>query len=192
MGNQLTYTLTSTNNGPSNATGVTIVDTLPAGVTFVSSSGAGNATASGNTVKVALGNLAASATDTTQIVVTVNPSTIGTLTNTAVISGKETETNPSNNTATCTNTVVPQVDLSLTKIGTPEPVKVGNQLTYTLTLTNHGPSNATGVTIVDTLPAGVNGRFHLGSGHCDGLRQHDHRGPRQPGRRLPPIPRRSW
>ena len=163
-GNKLTYTLTSTNNGPSDATGVSVVDTLPAGVTYVSSSGSGTVSASGNTVNVALGNLAAGASDTTQIVVTVNSATTGTLTNTAVISGDQPDTNPLNNTAQCPTTVNPQVDLAITKTGAPNPVVAGNQLTYTLTSTNNGPSDATGVTIVDTLPAGVTYVSSSGSG----------------------------
>ena len=157
--NQLTYTLTSTNHGPSNATGVTIVDTLPAGVTYVSTSGAGTATAAGNTITVALGNLAASATDSTQIVVTVNPSTTGTLTNTAVISGNEAETNSSNNIATCMNTVDVPVkpldtyDLAVNKSG-PATVTTGTTMTYTLVVHNYSTATETAILLTDTLPAG--------------------------------------
>jgi uncharacterized repeat protein (TIGR01451 family) len=45
-------------------------------------------------------------------------------------------------------------NLTLTKTDSPDPVKVGHNLTYTLTLTNNGP-NTSGVTITDALPAGV-------------------------------------
>ena len=54
-----------------------------------------------------------------------------------------------------TMTVLAQADLSITKADNPDPVQVGNDLTYTLTVTNHGPQAATGVTVVDTLPVGV-------------------------------------
>src|SRR5260370_632429 len=46
-------------------------------------------------------------------------------------------------------------DLSITKTA-PATVVAGNQLTYTITVTNNGPSNATNVIVTDTLPAGVN------------------------------------
>jgi uncharacterized repeat protein (TIGR01451 family) len=44
-------------------------------------------------------------------------------------------------------------DLVVTKSGTPNPVEVGQTLTYTIIVTNEGPLDATGVTIEDTLPA---------------------------------------
>ena len=46
-------------------------------------------------------------------------------------------------------------DLSLTKTDSPDPVNAGQILTYTLTVHNAGPATGTGVTITDTLPAGV-------------------------------------
>lgn len=46
-------------------------------------------------------------------------------------------------------------DLSLSKVDDPDPVYVGEMLTYTLTVINHGPLTATNVLLTDTLPAGV-------------------------------------
>jgi uncharacterized repeat protein (TIGR01451 family) len=155
-GDQLTYTLTATNNGPSNATGVTVSDTLPASVTFVSATPSqGTDSYSGGVLTVDLGNLADGATATTTVVVTVAPSATGTIPNTATITGNETDPNLSNNSSTVQTPVTAQTDLAILKAGSPNPVYAGNTLTYTLTTTNNGPSNATGVTVVDTLPAGV-------------------------------------
>lgn len=46
-------------------------------------------------------------------------------------------------------------DLSITKSGSPNPVVIGNNLTYTLLVRNNGPSATTGVVVTDTLPPGV-------------------------------------
>jgi len=43
-------------------------------------------------------------------------------------------------------------DLSVTKTDSPDPVRVGGHLTYTLVVTNSGPETATDVTLTDTLP----------------------------------------
>lgn len=49
----------------------------------------------------------------------------------------------------------PAAFLSITKAATPDPVAVGTNLTYTLTVTNGGPNDAPSVTVTDALPAGV-------------------------------------
>jgi large repetitive protein len=154
-GGQLTYTFSTSNNGPSGATGVTLSDTLPAGVTYVSSSGQGTVTNNNGTLAVQLGSLAAGAADSTSIVVAVSSSASGSITNTVTVTGDQPDPNLSNNTSTVTTQVAQSVDLALVKTAAPNPVTAGNQLTYTLTATDNGPSNATGVTIVDTLPAGT-------------------------------------
>jgi uncharacterized repeat protein (TIGR01451 family) len=155
-GASLSYTLTASDLGPSDATGVTITDTLPAGVTYVSAaSGQGTVSQSGGTVTVSVGNLNEGATATATILVTVNPSTRGSITNTAVVAGNEQETNTANNTATVTTQVDPLDDLSITKTASASSVKVGAFLTYTLTASNAGPSDGTGVIVSDTLPAGL-------------------------------------
>ncbi len=50
---------------------------------------------------------------------------------------------------------VEEVDLAITKGDSPDPVRFGEALTYTLLVTNNGPQDATGVKVVDTLPTGV-------------------------------------
>ena len=57
--------------------------------------------------------------------------------------------------ATINVTAVEQVDLSLTKTDSVDPVTAGNNLTYTLTATNAGPSVAHNVSITDAVPAGT-------------------------------------
>ena len=52
-------------------------------------------------------------------------------------------------------TILRVADLEITKSDAPDPVVAGTALTYQLNVTNHGPSNALSVAVVDTLPAGV-------------------------------------
>lgn len=165
-GQNLTYTLTATNvtnaaDGPDNASGVTLTDPLPAGVSFVSAS-AGCSNSSG-TVTCVVGDLAEGASVQRQI--TVSTTTAGQLSNTATIDGDQDDPVASNNSDTETTTVDPRrADLSITKTDDADPVTVGDQVTYTLTAANDGPQDATGVTITDTLPASVT--FVSASGGC--------------------------
>src|SRR5262245_29642399 len=65
----LTYTLSYSNTGNANATGVVLTDTVPANTTFVSATGGG--TLSGAVVTWPIGNLTASASGSVQMVVRV-------------------------------------------------------------------------------------------------------------------------
>jgi uncharacterized repeat protein (TIGR01451 family)/CSLREA domain-containing protein len=111
-GNRLTYTLTVTNNGPQDATDVTVTDPLPDNVHFNSvASSQGSCSRSttkpapkDGTITCSLGNLANAAGASITIVVTTT--TPGTLTNSATVVGNETDPNQSNNTATAKTTVI--------------------------------------------------------------------------------------
>ena len=152
-GETLAYTLIITNNGPSDATGVVVTDDLPAGLNFQSvSTSLGTAGSDGSDVTAALGNLAAGQTATVDILVGVSPSARGTLVNVARVSGNEAETVLSNNEDEEETQVNPLIDLSIVKTDSSDLVHSGDDLIYTLTVTNHGPSAATGVVVNDSLP----------------------------------------
>ncbi|MBA2373518.1 MAG: DUF11 domain-containing protein, partial [Chloroflexi bacterium] len=147
-GGDVTYTLTATNNGPTQATGVTITDTLPASVTFVSASS--GCTNSGGTVTCLVGTLASGASAARTI--TVRTSQAGTLTNSASVKGDQYDPTSANDTATATTTVNAAADLAVTIADAPDPATLGQPLRYTIVVTNNGPSSAIGVTLTDTLP----------------------------------------
>ena len=112
IGDVLTYTMTATNSG-STATGVTLIDSLPAGLSLVSVDGALYRYDDTNkTITIALENMAAGASETVTIVVVVAPIASGTLTNTAVVSSMETDINPADN-STSTNVTVTGPTLSV-------------------------------------------------------------------------------
>jgi uncharacterized repeat protein (TIGR01451 family) len=141
-----------TNNGPEDATGVTVTDTLPPTVTFVSAS-AGCNEASG-TVTCNIGNLDAGTNVSVQIDVTTTLE--GIISNTATVTGNETDPFPGNNSDTEDTVVVPpSADLALTKTDSADPVDIGVNFSYTIQVTNNGPEDATGVTVTDTLPGTV-------------------------------------
>jgi len=86
----------------------------------------------------------------------VRPSAQGTLTNTCVVAANETDPNTDNNAATVLTTVDPiQADLILSMTDAPDPLWNGNNVTYTITLTNAGPAAASGVAVTNLLPPGV-------------------------------------
>lgn len=160
-GDQLIYVLDIENSGPSPATNVEVVDTLPVGVTFVSATG-GTVTPPANgsrDVTIDLGTMAAGATRQVSITVSINNDAPETLTNTASVGSTETtngfEPDLTNNTDDESTSVTPAIDLAIVKTDSADPVNAGNDLVYTLVITNNGPSTATDVSLTDTLPAGV-------------------------------------
>ena len=153
VGNNLTYTVTVTNKGTSNAKEVTLADTLPDGVEFISAS-VNPTQRSGNELTFDLGNLNNGEAKT--INVTVTPPITGNITGSAEVASKTFDSDATNNIAVLTTSVKPvSTDLSITATGTPTTVNLGDKLTYRLTVTNNSPTKATGVIFTNELPSGL-------------------------------------
>jgi len=107
-GNDLTYTVTVTNNGPDTATSVNVTDNLPAETTFIScsSTGGGVCGGSGNNRTVTFASLASGQSETITFVTNVNCSVAdGTeITNTATVDSITPDPDTNNNSATTTTT----------------------------------------------------------------------------------------
>ncbi len=156
IGQQLTYTVNVTNLGPNTATGVVLTDLLPNSVTFVSAvPSQGSATQVGVQVTANLGSLVSGGSATVVIVVLPTQSSIGSIIDSVSVSGNQGDPNTTNNVASVISTVKPASDLSIAFAPPPAPVLAGQDLTYVLAITNHGPSTASGVVATDLLPANV-------------------------------------
>ena len=102
-GRTLTYTLTVRNAGPDPATGVVVTDTLPAGVTFVSAKPSKGTCSGTRTLTCTIGDLASGAG--ARVRIKVIPTTGGTISTTATVSGAENDPEPANNSATAATRV---------------------------------------------------------------------------------------
>lgn len=147
---ELTYGLHVENHGPSDGTEVHVTDPLPAGTQFVSASeGCG---ASAGTVECTVGELKVGEERDYEVTVKAPLALAGKLlTNTATVGGHEADPETKNDSSTVTTEVGPAADLSITK--TMGAAQAGKPLTYTLAVTNHGPSASSAVTVKDSLPA---------------------------------------
>ncbi|HEV7487847.1 MAG TPA: DUF11 domain-containing protein [Thermoanaerobaculia bacterium] len=164
QGTNVTYNISLTNNGPNPATSVSLADALPANTTFVSTAqptgpafSCTNPTVGTNgTVICTNASLASGATATFTIIATVSGSApLGTLNNTA--NATTTSTDPTTPNTSTAGTVITagNADVSVVKTPAPGPYGTGSTLTYTILVTNAGPTAAANVTVTDAIPAGT-------------------------------------
>jgi len=156
VGDTIEFAIGVANYGPDTATQVVVNDLLPAGVTFVSYQASQGTYASGTGIWT-IGTVTTSDFAVLVITATVDRPASGipaAVTNTATVSGKEYDPDPDNNTDSVTET--PQyADLKVDKQVSDATPNVGDTITYTITLTNLGVDTATGVTLLDQVPAGL-------------------------------------
>jgi uncharacterized repeat protein (TIGR01451 family) len=104
IGDNVTYTITVTNNGPNGTTNATVTDALPAGVTYVSATTSHGTCSGTSTVTCNLGTMNNGSTATISLVVTTTAANAA-LTNTASVTSDSTDSTPANNTATASTVV---------------------------------------------------------------------------------------
>ncbi len=159
-GLSLTYTLVITNHGPSTAENVVLEDRLPPWIVvtgFDTSQGDCDTGTPGeplDKLTCGLGTLAPHASATVTVTADV-PSWVpeGTiLENDAYVYSDIWDPTNANNFASNLTTVSAWADLDIGKTDNPDSVVAGEQLNYTITVTNSGPSDALGVVVVDELP----------------------------------------
>ena len=167
-GTTLTYTLTVTNAGPSQASSISVVDTLPAGVSFVSTTAAGWSCSGTGPVTCTLPSLGLASASPISIAVTA-PAEAGPLSSSATVSSATADPSAANDTAVTPSNVFARSDLSIGQTGAPAEICTGQPITYTLSVSNAGPSTATSLSVSDVLPAGATLVSASGSGwSCSG------------------------
>ncbi len=175
VGEEISFEITVANDGPDSATNVQVVDQLQSGYSFVSY------TATAGTYNVGsafwdIGTLANGASETLTINVIVNAS--GNHTNTSQVwqsDAYDLDSTPGNGVSSeddqgdVSVTPVEVVDLSLTKVIDKAPPLVSDNVMFTLTVSNAGPSDATSVEVTDVLPSGFTYVSDNGGGDYDSV-----------------------
>ncbi|MDD5707060.1 MAG: choice-of-anchor L domain-containing protein, partial [Kiritimatiellae bacterium] len=146
-GEALSYTLIVSNAGPSLARAVELTDTPPTGTTAQSP------------LTYALGDLTVGASTSLLVTVDVHADTLGWITNRAEVSCGS-DSNLVNDFSEAATLIAAVADVSVIKSG-PATGVAGETLSYTLTVTNAGPSLARNVTLDDTPPTGTTAQSPL-------------------------------
>jgi uncharacterized repeat protein (TIGR01451 family) len=149
VGTNVTFTIVVSNNGPSAADAVVVNDALPSGYTFVS---ANPSTGTYNGTAWTVGTLANGASATLTVTATVLAT--GNYANTATATSTTGDPTPGNNSSTSTPSPVASADLAVTKTVDNAAPPVGSNVTFTIEVSNAGPSAADAVVVNDPLPNG--------------------------------------
>ncbi|MDU4597639.1 DUF7507 domain-containing protein [Clostridium sporogenes] len=150
-GEIVVYPIRVSNFGPADAQNVILTDAIPPEITGAEFSIDGGITFNPWPGSFNIGTLTAGETITILIRGTVSPSATGIISNTSDVSSTTEDPNPSNNTSTVDVEVVPLADVSVTKTAAPNPVIPGEILTYTINVSNAGPSDAQNVVLTDVI-----------------------------------------
>lgn len=172
QGRTLVYTVRASNSGPAVAGSVTVADTLnpavfnSAAATWTCAvASAGNATAVTTACGAASGtgnlntyaNLSVGGTVNYTITAPLLGTFTGTATNTVALTltGTTVDVTPTNNTVTVTSTVSPAGTLTIAKTNGVGTVTAGQTTSYTVTVSNSGPGNATNTVVTDPATTGL-------------------------------------
>ncbi len=160
-GTGVVYTITVGNDGPGDVNGGTVTDVFPpqlTAITWTCSASAGSScTAAGSGDINDVVTVLSGGTLVYTVGATVLPDATGTVVNTVVVDlpAGMTDPDPADNADDDVDVIEQEADLAITKIDSDDPVMEGAGFSYQLDVVNNGPSDATGVVVTDTLPAGL-------------------------------------
>ena len=145
------WVITVTNNGPSVAKDVVVTDTLVDGLVLTGNSSA--ITVDGNVLTWNVGDMDPY---TSRVLTIVTKATKeGKLNNTVVVTTTTNETNKTNNEANNTTQVDPICDLVINKTVNASVINLNESVSWTIVVTNNGPSVAKDVYVFDELEEGL-------------------------------------
>ena len=152
FGDEISWTFVVTNNGPDAARDVYVVNQLPSGLIFIYSVSDGDYDPW--TGVWTIGDLAYGETATMEIDTLINISNT-TILNVATVNSSTFDSDKSNNIANNTTDVNPSADLSVVKLVSNKTPNFGEDISWTVVVTNNGPDTARDVYVVDKLPSGL-------------------------------------
>jgi uncharacterized repeat protein (TIGR01451 family) len=163
IGSTFSYTIVVTNNGPDAATSVVMTDTLPSSLLFRSITQPSPftcttpAVGATGTITCTAATLANGASRTFTLVVEVAAGASGSIVNSGSVTSAATDGNSGNSGSNSSGvTAAPaSADISIVKSTTSNQAVTGTTITYTILVSNAGPSPATNVIVTDDLPAGM-------------------------------------
>ena len=171
-GDPITYSVTVTNNGPSDTAGpITVEDTVPTGMSYASVSGTGwTCDESAGTVECThAGGIVDGGTLTFELTFDVaedaGPATV---VNNVAVDGPNTDDKTGNNTDSDSTKIVDDANISVTKTASDASVEAGANATWAVQVTNDGPSTADSISVSDLVPVGLTIISMSGTGwDCD-------------------------
>jgi uncharacterized repeat protein (TIGR01451 family) len=154
------YTVTVTNNGPDTVTQFNLNFAPGAGLTWAGTQIGGiPGTLIGgfNSYSWTGLSLASGQSVSTTFIYSIDPNATGplALTSTVIAPAGTTDPTPANDSFTDSDTATPQADLAVTLTDGKTTVVPGTSNTYTITVTNNGPSTVSSLTLTDTIPAAL-------------------------------------
>lgn len=164
-GDTIAFDIEVKNLGPGTAYGVTLSDTLPAGIAWTENSA--DCSISGGVLTCDFGDLAADATASVRVSGETDAADCGTIPNTATVSATNEAEADTGNNSDSDSVVVDCPEISLTKTADAPEVLAGSGIGFVITVSNNGAGNATGVTVTDTLPTNAGLSWSIDEANSD-------------------------
>jgi len=155
-GQTLTYKVVVKNNGPSDAASVSLNESIPSALTFVSAASVPQVSCSGSGPVICnLGSVVSGSVVTVTVTTTAKPvaNVAKRISSTATVTAATQDPTPANDSKEIFTDVLPAADLQINLESFSGQVQTGQTMTYTLWITNTGLSIANNVVVTDTLPA---------------------------------------